>query len=146
MPANAIISRINKRLSRVITFTGASGLGLVSVVVPIFTVTGLIRIISLGIQCLTTFVSAGGGTLALGTAGNTSGIIGATTATALTNTTSVPLIWNSTTPVTGVATTVLGPMFCNLNIIITVATATVTAGALEFDAVWEILSPNGMLS
>lgn len=130
-------------IRKIITFTGAATLGQVGAV-PIFTLTGAVMIEKIAGVASVDLVSAGGGTLALGVTGSTSLFIGATTATGLTAGKS----WQSTTPnITGLAapSTLLNILIA-ANIIGTVATGDVTAGAIEFWVVYRPVTHDGKLA
>lgn len=134
------------RISKTITLDGTNNLGeLDQPTVTIFTVTGEVQILSLVPFCTVDLTSAGGGTLALGVVGATTLFLGATTATAI----DANEFWiDATTPApNGIA---LPAAFKDIvitdNIVATVATADITAGAIRFDCYYLPLSANGALS
>jgi hypothetical protein len=132
-----------KLCRKTITFTGAANLGAVGAV-PIFTITGQVWIERLtGIGSVLP-VSAGGGTLALGVTGSTSLFIGATTATGIT----AGKTWQTTTPnSTGLAVPAAAKdILIAADIIGTVATADVTAGAITFVVRYLPASADGALA
>lgn len=133
------VSRADKKASNTVTFTGAANLGAIGTV-PIFTVTGSVWITGMAIRCTTTLVGAGS-IVKLGTTNNTGVLIANTSGPAIIAT----YYWFSNTPVPE-----CGPMIMNqavdANIIMTIATANVTAGVLEFVAFYRPLSSNGTMS
>lgn len=128
--------------SKLLTFTGASGLGEVAnPTCAIFTVTGEVLIEKMVPVCTVDLVSAGGGTLSNGITGSVALFLAATTATVI----DVGEFWVNTTPVAnGVA---LPAAFKDIvitdSIIWTVATADITAGAIRCDVWWRPLSADG---
>jgi hypothetical protein len=131
-----------RQAAKTITFTGAAGLGQVGAV-PIFTVTGQIVVEKIVGYCSVDLISAGGGSLALGVTGSTALFIAATTATAI----DVGEVWISNTPT---AAGIAIPAACKdiaitANIIGTVATGDITAGAINIAVVWRPLSSDGNL-
>lgn len=130
------------RARKTITFTGAAGLGAVGAV-PLFTLTGRVIVDKIVAVCTVDLVSAGGGTLALGVTGATSQFVGATTATAI----DAGKVWVSTTPT---AAAIAIPAACKdtpiaADIIGTIATADVTAGAIVIDVWYSPLTDDGEL-
>lgn len=128
---------------KTITFTGAAGLG-VQGAVPLFTVTGRVIVESIVGYCTVDLISAGGGSLALGVTGATTLFIGATTATAI----DVGEIWASTTPTAaGIALpAALQNIAISANIIGTVATGDITAGAIELCVYYRPVSSDGAIA
>lgn len=128
--------------SKTITFTGLTGAGEVAnPTISVFTVTGEVLIEKLVPMCTVDLVSAGGGTLSNGITGSVALFLAATTATTI----DVGEFWVNTTPVAnGVA---LPAAFKDIvitdNIIWTVATADITAGAIRCDVWWRPLSADG---
>lgn len=104
----------------------------------LFTVTGdvLVRIYGVCTTLLT-----GTGTLEVGVAGNTAGLIAQSTGTDI----DANEIWNDTTPTVGVGlmSDVLGPYLIvnSLNIIETVGTADITAGNIYYVCLWRPITP-----
>ena len=127
------------KVQKTLTFTGAAGLGAVGAV-PLYTVTGEVLIAIIAGRCTVSLASAGGGTLALGVTGATTLFIGATTGTAITTTDN---IWASATPnAQGIAApAALKDIIIDSNIILTVATADITSGAIDFTLYYLPLSP-----
>ena len=117
---------------KTITFTGAANLGAQGAV-PLFTISGRVIVERIAGYCTVDLVSAGGGTLALGVTGATTLFIGATTATAI----DVGEVWVSTTPTAaGIALpAAMQNIVIVADIIGTVATGDITAGAIEL-VVW----------
>lgn len=108
----------------------------------LFKVTGDVLVRIFGV-CTVDLVSAGGGTLEVGVAGNTAGLIAQTTATAI----DAGELWSDASPTLGVDTlaSILGPyIVANSNDIIeTVGTADITAGQIYYICLWRPLSPDG---
>lgn len=127
---------------KTVTFTGAADLGAQGAV-PLFTITGSVVIEKIVGNCTADLVSAGGGSLALGVTGATTLFIGATTATAI----DVGEIWASTTPTAGgiALPAALKDIAINADIIGTVATGDITAGAIDILVVYRQLSSDGAL-
>lgn len=101
----------------------------------LFTVTGtvLLRVLA---RCTTNLTSTSG-TLEVGTALSTAGLIAQTTASAI----DANEIWHDATPDSSIeATTVLTQKIVSQNVIQTVATADVSAGVIVYTALWYPLS------
>lgn len=128
---------------KMITFTGAAGLGAVGAV-PLFTTTGQVLIERLVPFCTTTLTdAANAATLALGVTGSTALFIAATDSDLiLTNT-----FWVDTAPdAAGVALpAALIAIGINANLIGTVAGEAVTAGVIAFTAYWRPISSGATL-
>jgi len=128
---------------KTITFTGAANLGAVGAV-PLFTITGEVLVLSIfGICTADLTEAAPTATLALGVTGSTALFIGATTATTI----DTGEIWVSTTPT---AAGIALPAACQnvaiaANIIGTVASQAVDAGAIELTVWYRPLSEDGAL-
>lgn len=141
MPVPIISSAATlRRSSKTITFTGAANLGAIGNV-PLFTVTGEVLLAVLTVTGVTTLVGATA-TLALGVTGNTTFFIAATTATDI----AAGDYWIDATPTEVNAALVpagFKDVWCTDNIIGTVATAAITAGALRLDCWWMALSEDG---
>ena len=107
----------------------------------VFTVTGEVLIATIVPFCTVDLVSAGGGTVALGVTGNTGLFIAATTATAI----DANYFWVDTAPdANGVAVPAgLKDVVVTDDVIMTIATGAVTAGAIRVDVYWLPLSSNG---
>lgn len=132
-----------KFAQKTITFDGNSGTGAVGSV-PIFTITGQVEVALIVPICTTTLTGASA-TLALGVTGNTTGFIGATTATGITTS---ARIWMSTSPTANLLAvpSALKDVVIESNIIGTVATAAVSGGAIQFNVYYLQLSPGSGLS
>jgi hypothetical protein len=133
-----------RRISKTITFTGATDLGAVGAV-PIWTTTGDILVVSLTPFCTVDLTEAGAtATLALGVTGSTSLFIAATTATGI----DAGEYWLTTTPGSvGLALpAALNNIVVTANIIGTVAAQAVNGGAIRFDCYYMPLSSDGALS
>ena len=126
-----------------IAFTGASGLGLVDVAVPVFTITGRVLVHAMTVFCTETLEGATA-TIALGTTTGASNHIGATTATSI----AANDWWIDTTPLeigTAQIPSSMRDMVLSEDVIITPATATVTNGTLVIDVFYEPITDNGSL-
>jgi len=130
-----LLSGILKRSQKTFTYNGSTN-GLTSGPDTLFTVSGqvFIRYLVIYVQATLTGTSA---TMALGIAGNTSGIISPTTATTLI----AGDFWESTSPAT--VGSALKDILVASNIILTYATANVTGGVLYVDAYWHPLGTLG---
>lgn len=108
----------------------------------LFTVTGDVLVRIFGV-CTTSLESAGGGTLEVGVTGNTAALITQTTGTDI----DANKIWNDASPAVGTDTlaNVTGPhvIVNGMDIIETVGTADITAGAIYYICLWRPLSHNG---
>lgn len=102
------------------------------------TVTGTVEI-SIVAKC-TTLLTGASATIEVGTATTTAGLIAQTTGTNV----DANEIWHDATPDASVElTSVILRKIVSENIILTVATANVTAGVIEFNIFWAPLSPDG---
>lgn len=102
-----------------------------------FTVTGVVAMRLFG-YCTTLLLSAGGGTLIVGTAISTSGLLASTTATDI----DASEIWHDATPDASVELmTVATEKIVSQNVIMTVGTADITSGVVKFICLWRPLSP-----
>jgi len=120
------------------TFAATAGNGAQGTV-TVITVTGAVHIDRLNVRCTTT-MTGGSATVALGVSGLTTSIIGTTTATGIT----AGLSWLSTSP--GLHQTGIVNRVVDSDLIITVATADVTGGVLEFEIYYHPMSSDGLLS
>lgn len=111
-----------------------------SATTTLFTVTGtvLLRILA---KCKTSLAGeAGGGTIEVGTALSTAGLIAQTSAEAI----DINEIWHDATPDNSIeATTVLAQKIVAQNVIQTVATQDIDSGAILYTAIWYPLSADG---
>lgn len=104
----------------------------------LFTVTGLVKVRIFGFG--TTDLVGATATLEVGTAKSTAGLIAQTTATNI----DANEIWHDNAPDNSVeAITVAAENIVGQNIIQTVATANITAGAIDYYCFWIPLSENG---
>lgn len=135
--------------SKLITFTGAAGLGQVGAV-PIFTVSGHVAITYIVPLCTVDLVSAGGGSISLGSTSFAASMIAATVATAI----DANEFWHFTTPApgstplfTGTSLSAAGGVnyVTSENVIATVTVGDVTAGAIQFYCYWRPLSSGAFL-
>jgi hypothetical protein len=119
--------------------TGAQG------AYTIFTVTGDVYIEQIYGLCQIALTSAGAPTIEVGIAGNTAALIAQTTALNLDQ----YELWQDATPETNPSTVILlGRSWVLANgadIILTIATADLTAGDIDFHCTWRPLSLNGNL-
>lgn len=105
----------------------------------LFTVTGIVAMRLFGI-CTVDLASAGGGTLEVGTALSTAGLIAQTLATNI----DVNEIWHDATPDASIElATVAAERIVTQNVIETVGTADITAGNIYYICSWYPLSPDG---
>jgi hypothetical protein len=130
--------------TKTITFDGTAGNGAVGTV-AVFTVTGDVFLRFITARCSVDLVSAGAGTIILGVASDTNVMNTVTTATTL----DAGEWWvggAATTATAGQIAASNNDVVVDGNIIITVATGDITAGALIFYAIWIPLSANGNVS
>jgi hypothetical protein len=128
--------------SKLLTFTGAAGLGEVAnPTCTVFTVTGEVLIERIVPYCTVDLVSAGGGNLLTGIVGSTSLFLASTVATAI----DAGEFHVNTTPVAaGVALpAAFKDIIITADIVATVDTADITAGAIRYDVWWRPLSADG---
>lgn len=103
----------------------------------LFTVTGTV-FMKLFAVCSTSLTGASA-TVEVGTAVSTAGLIAQTTGTDI----DINEIWHDATPDASIElSSVLTEKIVNQNVIQTVGTADVTAGALTYHCLWRPLSPN----
>ncbi len=132
--------------SKVITFTGASGLGLHGTATTVFTVTGLVLVEFISGRATTNLTGATA-TLTLGTTNKTTVFIGTTTATGLVTTAA---LWASTTPTQGalalpaamVNTVIEENVICSS----THVSADVASGVLRIEMIWRPLTPGATVT
>lgn len=127
---------------KTLTFTGAAGLGLVGAV-PLFNLTGRVKVDHIIPHCTVDLVSGGGGSLALGVTGLTSLFLGATVATTI----DLGDWWVNTTPVAIAAAQIAAfkDILINASIIGTVSGFDITAGVIIFDVGYTPLTDDGAL-
>jgi len=119
------------------TFSSGAGTGNVGTV-ALFTVTGCIRG-KLIARCTTNMAGATA-TIEVGVTGSTAGLIAQTTATNLI----APELWNDTSPDKAIELMTTAPEYIiNGNIFVTVGTANLTGGVIEFTLLWSPVSTNG---
>lgn len=128
--------RATKTAIKTITFTGVAGAGVVGTV-AVFTITGAVLFHKLTARCKTDLAGASA-TVEMGVSGNTAALIAQTTGTNI----DAAEWWHSASPAAGVMSAVIDKAVTG-NVIITVATADVTAGVLEITALWSPLSIDG---
>lgn len=118
------------------TYTGAAGLGAQGAT-TLFTVTGIVLARTMGL-CSVDLASTTG-TIESGIAGNTAVLIAQTTATAI----DVGEFWIDATPAALELIAVNPRIISAANIIETIATADITAGALTMYCLWRPISTDG---
>lgn len=129
--------RVPKQFTKTVTFT-ALGDGAVGTV-TIGTVTGGIYIDHMSARCTT--LLTGSGVVELGVVGNTASLIPQTTATDI----DANEYWQDATPELGCSPSIVAQQVCR-NIVLTVSSATVTAGVIEFVIWWLPDSSDGNLA
>ena len=120
-------ARVPKKVTKTVTFDGGSGSGAVGTV-AIFTVTGGVWLQHMSVRC-TTDLAGATATVEMGVSGNTASLVAQTTATDIDD----GDWWHDATPEVGVSAP-LADKSLEGNVIITVATAAVSAGVLEIVA------------
>ena len=118
-----------QKISKTITFTGAAGAGDVGLV-TVFTLSGLSYCVKCLIWCTSDLISAGGGSVSLGSTANVVGLIAATTATTI----DTGEMWLTNAPGVGTIAvpSVMSNAFWGSTISIDVTVAAVTGGVLNF--------------
>jgi len=140
MPGTDLIQRVPKLFLQELTFTGATGEpGDTGGAYTVATVTGQVLITHLSAFC-TTLLAGGSATVELGTANNTAELIAQTTATDI----DANEFWLSATPEVE-ATNAIVNKLVGADIILTTATADVTAGVIKVAMLWTPLSEGGNL-
>ncbi len=142
MPGKVLISRVPDRFVKTITLTGASGLGLVNVDIPVATVTGRVLLNDIAIFCSTLLASSGGGAIAFGSVGTTSGIIEVTTATEI----DADEFWRDSSPELEVSRAINDRVIGGANLILRPTVATIQSGVLEIAMYWTPMSADGNLA
>lgn len=133
------ITYLGLQASKTLAFTGAAGLGAVGTV-TLFTITGTVAINVIG-YCTEDLVSAGGGTVAVGTSSSTAALCDQQNATAVDN----HDVWHDSTLSIGGA--VAGHIHViDQNVILTVGTGDVTDGTIVFYALWSPFSSDGAVT
>ena len=139
MTAKNLLTRVPRHFVKTVTFDGGAGSGAVGTV-AIATVSGRVMILRGSVYC-TTLLAGASATIELGVAGNTAALIAQTTATDVDATE----FWQDATPEVGVSPGIVDKNV-SLDIILTVATADVDSGVLEFAFEWIPMSETGRLS
>lgn len=129
---------------KTLTFTGASGLGLINTNATIFTTTGAV-LVKYIFGIVTTNLTGAASTIQLGTTNTLAGFIGVTTATDMLTTANV---WASTTPTRGFLAlpAITKETIITENVLIRSLTADTTGGVLDIYCLWAPASSNGLLS
>jgi len=131
--------RRGRRFIKTVTFDGTAGKGAIGTV-AIATVTGSVLLTYLTARCKTLLTGATA-TVELGSTGNTAALIALTTATDI----DADEFWQDATPELRVSPAVVDKCVAT-DIILTVATAAVATGVIEFVILWTPLSSDGMLA
>ena len=124
---------------KTVTLSAVAGQGAVGTV-ALFTVQGSVVIERITALC-TTLLTGATATVEVGVAGNTAALIAQTTGTDI----DASEFWQDATPEAGVSPAIVEKNVKG-NIILTVATADVTAGVIEFVVFWRPLSTDGSLA
>ena len=135
-----LITHPSKDFLDTITFTGASGLGLINVDVPVVTITGRVLLREMTFFC-STLLAGVGASLTLGTANSVGSIIAVTTATAI----DTNEFWRDATPESQISTALKNRVI-SANMVIGVTGADVTGGVLQVAIKWSPLSINSNLA
>ena len=133
------VSRVDKIAQKTITFTNVAGGGAIGTVAT-FTVTNGV-IITYGTALVMTTLVGASATISLGVVGNTAALIPVTTASLLI----AGDFWQDTSPEVGVSPAILGQNI-SLNLILTIATANLTAGAIQFTFYYRPAASGGVMS
>lgn len=120
------------------TYTGAAGAGAQGAA-TLFTVTGVV--LARVFAYCTVDLASTTGTIEVGVAGNTAGLIAQTTATQI----DVGEFWLDTGPSASELITSNPRVITSATIIETVATADITGGALTYHCLWRPISENGLV-
>lgn len=139
MPGANLLTRVPRHLVKTLTFDGTS-VGDVGTD-TIATCTGRVLITHLSAFCSTGLAGATA-TIELGVAGNTAALIAQATATDII----ANEFWNDATPTDLLVASAITDQLVASSIILTTATAAVSAGVLEFSMFWLPLSINGNLA
>lgn len=141
MTATAILGNRGGQFSKRITFDGVAQGAVGTVVIGTVITNGSIIITSMVNQCVVALVSAGGGTISLGSTGSVAGLIAATTATVI----DTNEFWHDTTPELGVGSALID-RYLVADLTYTVVTAAITAGSIDFTVYWLPNQPNSQLA
>lgn len=130
------ITNLGLSVSKAITFTGAAGAGAQGTI-PLFTVTGTVQLYFFGV-CNTDLVGASA-TLSAGVSGVETGLVGSTTATNIDSGT----VWGDSSPAAVDPMPTSKIIGAGQDIILTVGTADITAGAMTYYCLWTPISEDG---
>ena len=133
------VSRVDKLRRKVITLSDGVGTGAVGTV-AIATVTEQVLITYMSVFCTTSLTGATA-TVELGVAGNTAGLIAQTTGTDI----DANDWWQDASPEVKISGSIVNQNVAG-DIILTVGTAAVTAGVLEFVFFWRPIQTGANLS
>lgn len=136
--------------SKTITFTGASGFGANGTASSLFTVSGgLIRVLAIAGRVTTSVtVSNVLATISLGVTGQAALFIPLTVGLNVTGLLSTTPIWASTTPTAGgiLLPAITQNTVIASNVIATIGgTGDISTGVIEFNIIWQPLTPNALL-
>ena len=130
---------LNNKLSTTITYAAATTGKFATGAFTLATVTGIVALSIFGV-CTTNLVSAGGGTLEVGTAASTAGAIAQTTGTDL----DAGDIWHDASPDKTIAlSSVILQNIVTDDIIYTIGTADISAGVITYYILWAPISADG---
>ncbi len=141
MSATAILGNQGGQFTKRITFDGVAQGAVGTVVIGTCVGNGSIIITHIVNHCVVALVSAGGGTISLGSTGNVAALIAATTATTI----DTNEFWQDATPELGVGS-VLIDRYLVADLTYTVVTAAITAGSIDFTVNWLPNQPNSQLA
>ena len=132
-------TRIPRKYTKTVTFDGSAGNGAIGTV-ALGTVTGSILITHVTARCKVDLVGAA--TLEAGVAGNTAILI-----SQIADATNLDAgeWWHSASPILGAAQAILDRCLAD-NPILTIGTANITAGQIEFVFMWLPLSSDGNIA
>lgn len=141
MTAAAILGNRGGQFSKRITFDGVAQGAVATVVIGTVVTNGSIIITHMVNQCVVALVSAGGGSISLGSTGSVAGLIAATLATTI----DTNEFWQDATPELGVGS-VLIDRYLVADLTYTVTDAVITAGSIDFTVNWLPNQPNSQLA
>ena len=147
MPGANLLNRLERRIITTITFEALVS-GLAAATPTLWTTTGRVLIRSLSAFCTTSLTESAGTTIELGTVNNSAGLIGQTNVTDI----DVGEFWRDATPEFHVS-----PAVVNMNVgkssgaagdvrYVVGGGGNITAGVIEFVALWVPLSSDGLLA
>ena len=141
MPGTNLLTRIDRHIIKRHTFLDAAGFGEAGDSIVLWTCTGEVLIKYLSAFC-STLLTGSGTTIELGCVGNTAELIAQVDPTAI----DADEFWTSGTPEISASNAVTNKLI-SANVLITVgAGGPITAGVIEFVALWVPISANGNLA